>query len=300
MELSKIKGSTYYIQAPTNIGVYVFKNKYCLLVDSGDNNNQAKHIDEILVAAGLHPKYIFNTHGHTDHCGGNSYFRASYPGCLVYASESDKIYMENPELLATVLYSANPLPGLEHERSSQPIRVDFVTEAGTVKINDEKFVVISLPGHTNGQLGIITPEKVCFVGDSIFSRTIITKYSIPYTFNIAESFRTLKYLRTVEADFFVLSHSTEVIDRTELLALVELNLANQEKFRNQLLELLNQPMTREDLTENISVLNDLQLSLMEYHLIFAIVSSYLTDLYESGLLDYSISEGKFYYFKKAK
>ena len=34
MELTKIKGSTYYINAPTNIGIYVFKNKNCLIIDT--------------------------------------------------------------------------------------------------------------------------------------------------------------------------------------------------------------------------------------------------------------------------
>ena len=42
MELTKIKGSTYYINAPTNIGIYVFKNKNCLIIDTGINNTQAR------------------------------------------------------------------------------------------------------------------------------------------------------------------------------------------------------------------------------------------------------------------
>jgi len=34
MELIKIKGNSYYIKAHTNIGVYMFKNKNCILIDT--------------------------------------------------------------------------------------------------------------------------------------------------------------------------------------------------------------------------------------------------------------------------
>jgi hypothetical protein len=91
MELIKIKGNTYYIQAGTNIGVISFKNKNCLLVDTAINNTAARKIDTIISENSLHAKYIINTHSHEDHCGGNNYFKDTYPGTYVYASEIEKI-----------------------------------------------------------------------------------------------------------------------------------------------------------------------------------------------------------------
>ena len=38
MELNKVNGNTYYIDNPTNIGVYLYKNKYCMMVDTGIDN----------------------------------------------------------------------------------------------------------------------------------------------------------------------------------------------------------------------------------------------------------------------
>ena len=92
MQFNKIKGNTYFIDAPTNIGVYVFKNKTCLLIDTGIDNTQAGKIDEVLKAQGLHPRYIINTHSHADHCGGNSYFKKNYPGCAYTAQPGSKNY----------------------------------------------------------------------------------------------------------------------------------------------------------------------------------------------------------------
>ena len=48
MKLEKINGNTYYINAPTNIGVYTYKNKNCMLIDTGSTHSQGKKIDLIL------------------------------------------------------------------------------------------------------------------------------------------------------------------------------------------------------------------------------------------------------------
>ncbi|EET85572.1 zinc-dependent hydrolase [Clostridium carboxidivorans P7] len=39
MSLDKIKGNTYYINSVTNSGIFVFKNKNCLIIDTGSNNS---------------------------------------------------------------------------------------------------------------------------------------------------------------------------------------------------------------------------------------------------------------------
>lgn len=296
MELIKVKGKTYYIPAPTNVGIYVFKGKECLLIDTAFTNSQARRIDELLGQNNLHPKYIINTHAHLDHCRGNLYFQHTYPGCQVYASVLEKPFLENPSLLGAVLYSAAPLKDLD--KSPRVFPVDYYMEAGVQKINDEKFEIILLSGHTKGQIGIITPEKVCFPGDSIFSSTILDKYAIPYLFDIGESIETLKSLLDVDADYFVISHDEQgVLTRDELPELVDRNLVNIEKVNQQILELLDQPLTREDLVENLVILNEISLNLMEYHLIFSTVSAFLKYLYEQRLITYSIEEGRFYYFK---
>lgn len=295
MSLNKIKGNSYYISATTNCGIFVFKNKNCLLVDTGINNTEAKKIDQILIENNLHPKYIINTHNHLDHCGGNTYFQRTYPGCLVYTSLKEKLFMENPEFQASILSSSSPIKGID--KSNKPITVDFVLEYGTNKINDEKFEVISLKGHSIEQIGIITPEKVCFLGDSIFSEEILEKYSFPYLYDIEESINTLNLLKDVDADYFVISHSNYVLNREQILVLVDKNLENIENFKNQMLDLLDQPLTREDLLENITILNDLSLNFYQYHLNFGGISAFITYLYSKGLINYSIENGKLYYFK---
>ncbi|KAJ50611.1 glyoxylase-like metal-dependent hydrolase (beta-lactamase superfamily II) [Clostridium tetanomorphum] len=297
MELIKIKGNTYYINAPTNIGVYIFKNKNCILIDTGINTSHAKKIDEVLIENGLHPKYIVNTHNHIDHCGGNHYFQNNYPGCLVYTSAKEKLFMENIELCPQMLYGSLPIKGLY--RVNKSFTVDFVLDYGINKINDEKFQVLPLKGHTDEQIGFITPEKVCFLGDSIFSHEIIEKYSLPYLYDIEESIKTLKSIKEIDADFFLVGHSNNLLDKSEIPALVHKNLKNIENYIDQILELLDQPLTKEDLLQNIVILNDLPMNFTQYHLNLSAVSAFISYLYNKDLVDSSIEDGKLYFFKKA-
>lgn len=298
MMLNKIKGSSYYIDAPTNIGVYVFKNKNCLLVDSGINSTQAKKIDEVLIQNDLHPKYIINTHSHIDHCGGNLYFKNNYPGVLIYTSQSEKLFMDNPLLHSYAQYSANPIK--EIVKNNKIVPVDSIVDYGLNKINDEKFEIIPLKGHSIEQIGILTSEKVCYLGDSIFSEDIIEKYSFPYLINIEDSINTLKSIVDIDGDFFMVSHSSILYTKDEIVVLVNKNLQNIEDYINQISDLLDQPLTREDLLENLIIINELKVeSLSEYHNYFSSVSAFLSYLYEKSNISFSIEDGKVYYFKKA-
>ncbi|MFD3156656.1 MBL fold metallo-hydrolase [Haloimpatiens sp. FM7330] len=295
MQLNKLKGNSYYINAPTNIGVYTFKNKNCILIDTGINNSQAKKIDEVLTQNNLHPKYIINTHSHTDHCGGNLYFQDTYPGCTVYASKDEKTLMENTNIQASILFSGNPLKPLKPHKDC--FKVDLTLENGINKINNDKFEIISLKGHSIDQIGIITPEKVCFLGDSIFSNEILDKYSFPFLNNIEESINTLEYIKEIDADYFVISHSEKILNKEDIISLIDRNLTNINNYTEQFLELLDQPLSIEDLLENIAILNDLDLNFKQYHLNFSAVCAFLTYLYDKKFIKYSIENGRLYYFK---
>lgn len=296
MNFTKIKGNTYFIPSNTNIGVYIYKNKFCLLIDTGINNTIARKIDDTLINNSLHPKYIINTHSHIDHCGGNNYFKQTYPGTLVYSSLEEKVYIENPNLYSMISFSSYPYKKLLKPKKS--CSVDYVLDIGVNKINDEKFEIINLDGHSPDHIGIITPDKVCFLGDSIFSFETLDKYPFPLLFHIKSQLDTLDKLKEIDADFFVIGHGKDVLDKNELHTLITKNEENIKNTRNMFLDLLDQPCTREDLLENILILNDISVDAKEYFLDFSSVSSFITYLQEEELIDCSMEEGKLYFFKK--
>jgi len=295
MELTKINGNTYYINAPTNIGIYTFKNKNCILIDTGINNTAARKIDTVLTENKLHTKYIINTHSHVDHCGGNNYFKENYTGCLVYTSAKEKLCMENPEIRPNMLYTSYPVKELEDEFKGTS--VDFVLDYGTNKINDDKFEIISLKGHSPEGVGIITSDRVCFLGDSIFSNSILDKYSFPYLFNIEETLNTLDKIKDIDADFFMVSHANSIFTRDEITALVNRNVGNIRSYLDEMLELLNEPHSKEELLENIIILNNLFINFRQYHLNFSSMSAFLAYLCNKGEVKYSVENGRVYYYK---
>lgn len=295
MNLTKLNGNTYYINAPTNIGVYTYKNKNCLLIDTGINNSAARKIDGVLIENKLHAKYIINTHSHSDHCGGNNYFKENYTGCLVYTSAKEKLYMENPELRINMLYSSTPVKELDEEFKGS--NVDFVLDYGTTKINDDKFEILELKGHSPESIGIITSDRVCFLGDAIFSDYTLDKYSFPYLFNIEESLKTLEKIKEIDSDFFMISHSDSILSKEDVIRLSERNIENINKYLEEMLELLDEPHSKEDLLENIIILNNLFISFKQYHLNYSSMSAFLAYLCNKSEVKHSVENGNVYYYK---
>lgn len=298
MQLSKINGNTYYIAAPTNIGLFQFKDKYTLLIDSGDNNQQARKISEIIQDNNLNCKYIINTHNHIDHAGGNLFFQDHYPGSLFYASGDEKMFLENGYLFPMYLYGGNPLNELSrHFLKNKKLKVDEVLVPGTFKLNDERFEIISLPGHAREQIGVGTRDRVCFLGDALFSREIIAKYSFPFLFDIQAQLDSYNTVSELDYDFFVLGHSDQIYNSAEIKDLVQFNRDNLEYYLDLVRDLLAQPHTREELLEEIFILAELQLDFKEYYFSLSTTGAIITYLYDKGELNYQLETGKLYYYK---
>lgn len=296
MKFHKIRGNTYYISGPVNMGIFVFKNKNCVLFDTGINTSQARKFDALLKENSLHPKYIINTHYHGDHCAGNEYFTKEYPGCLVYSTLENKCLIENRSLFPSMIFSSKPPKQLSTEYTKR-LNVDLILDFGINKINDEKFNVINLEGHCVNHIGVITHDKVCFLGDALFGEDTINKYSLPFLQDVEKTIETLKSLKNIDADLFVIGHCERVIEKSELDDLVDKNLKNIEDNKNLILELLDQPLTREDLLENMAILNNFSMKLNQYFIYFSSISAFLTYLLDNKLIDYSIENGKLYFFK---
>lgn len=123
---------------------------------------------------------------------------------------------------------------------------------------------------------------MCFLGDSIFSECILEKYSIPYLCSIEDSLKAQEYIKEIDADIFVVAHSESI---------------------NGLLEecktILEQPQTREDLLQNIMILNEMpDPEYVQYLLYLSSTSAIIANLYDRGYLENYIENGKLYYFVK--
>ncbi len=298
MELTKINGNTYYISAPTNIGVFQFKDKYSLLIDTGSDNSEARKISSLLTDKGLSIKYIINSHEHYDHCGGNIFIKENYPGSIFYSSRDSALFIENPYLFPLYVYGGNPPRELSRDYvKSKQMKMDYIIEAGVEKINNEKFDIISLSGHARGQMGLGTRDNVCFIGDALFSAEILQKYSVPFIMDIQAQLDTFHTLATLDYDYYVLGHADQVYTKDDMPSLIEVNRQSLNKYLNLCLDLSDQPKSREELLEEIMILEDLSVDLNEYYLLSSTIAALVTYLYNQGSLKYQIENGRVYFYQ---
>lgn len=295
MELVKLRGRTYYIPGPTNVGVYRYKNGFCTLIDSGIDNTAGKRLLDILESEKLKVKYIINTHAHPDHYGADNYIKENHTGTLIATSPKEKLFMENSSLEGIVFYGANPMP----ELSSRTIKaketiVDIEISEPTVVLGDKTFNILSLKGHSIDQIGVVTEDNVCFCGDAFFSQEKMEKYPFPFLFDIKEQLSTLQYLLEADYDYYIISHCEDPPDDPK--SLIQKNIDNINNNLQIILDYLAQPLTREDLAQQVIKKYDIPMSISHYFITLTSVSAFLTYLLEGQYIDFDIIDGKIYFY----
>ncbi|MFY9472596.1 MAG: MBL fold metallo-hydrolase [Tepidanaerobacteraceae bacterium] len=295
MELKKIRGRTYYIPAATNVGVYRYRNGLCTLVDTGINNTAGRKIIELLEDNNLKIKYIINTHAHPDHFGANNFIKEKYPGVQILTSYKEKLFMENSFLEQTVLYGAAAMPGLSARiLKAQDTAVDLVVDEGITELDNKKFEIVSLEGHSIGQIGVATEDSVLFCGDAFFSEDKMDKYPFPFVFDLEAHLKTLEFLLGSNYECYMISHCDGPLDNPK--PLIQKNIDNINYNLEIILDYLSQPLTREDLTELLIKKYDIDMNLSQYFITISSVGAFLTYLLEKQSINMDIIDGKMYFY----
>ncbi|HEX3011767.1 MAG TPA: MBL fold metallo-hydrolase, partial [Syntrophomonadaceae bacterium] len=212
MKFEKIAGNTFYFSGPSAVGVYIFDDHSCLLIDSGDRIGQTGQIIEVLKEKNLTVYGIINTHAHADHCTGNKLIQ-DRTGCKIYASRLEKVIIENPLLTLLGIYSASPLKALQNKYLIvEPSVVTEEAAPGSVVINNTPFTILGLSGHSIDQIGILTPDGVAFIGDSLIAPKILNNYGFLYIADVGKQLETLNYLGTADFSQVFLTHGGIIKD----------------------------------------------------------------------------------------
>ena len=184
-ELIKVKENNYYIDSPSKVGLYVIEDE-AYLIDSGNNKGMGKKILKILEENNLKLKCIINTHYHNDHIGGNKILQDRL-NCDIYASDTEKAFIENPILEPALFYGAYPYKEI---RGSS-----FVAKPSKVCNNKEiipkELEIISLKGHSPNMIGVKTKDNVYYIADSIFDSDVIDKYRLTVIYNVRDFLQPL-------------------------------------------------------------------------------------------------------------
>ncbi|MCK9170044.1 MAG: MBL fold metallo-hydrolase [Treponema sp.] len=301
--LQELLPDIYFIPGSTNVGVISIDTRgtrTIYLIDSGGSTDAGAHIYEELENFFGKNKFtlkaVINTHSHADHSGGNDFF-VKKTGCGVWMSYLEKGSMENTLIQSSVAWGGYPLPELRtsYYVPSQCSVTRIISGGDKLTLADGKTLsFIPLQGHYFGMLGVECTTKdgknAVFTGDAIFGRKVISKFSIPFMYNVGEFMKSLDTLCRTEADWYVPSHGDAV---TRIQETAEMNkLAVLETIECVVSILTKKTLSAEELLTEVANENEIPLKLPQYVLIGSTLRSYLSYLYETGRITYVIENNK--------
>lgn len=279
MNLVKIGDKTYVLKGNVNIGIYVFNDNEVCLIDTGIKDMYYESIEKALSDKDWKLKYIINTHGHADHIGENHYLQEKY-NCKIFTSKYESSFVKNPILGNYVMYGSKPILDMQNYLMSAEESVCEDVE----NLNIPGLEIVPLFGHSIGHIGVLTSDEVLFCGDSYASKDILKKYPIQYTYDVKGYLETLGFLKNSNYKYYVPSHG-EIEENCK--STIDFNIENVQTIENEILMIIKNEISYENLLKNIFEKHHISMSIMQYYLIGSTVKAYLTKLYEDKKIKFN-------------
>ncbi len=273
-ELKRVGEHAYYIAAPTNIGVYEYGGR-CCLIDAGGDSGAAEAVLSLISERGWTLEKVFCTHSHADHTGGCSTLRER-TGCEVYAPGVCASVLRYSYLQPVTLFGGCPMREMRSKFvTAKPCECMELTESAL----PAGLTFEHIDGHDFEQTAFGTSDGVWFTADCAVDGSVIERYKISFLYDIAEHLRSLERLKSFGGRLFIPSHSEPL---TNIAELAEENIRNVHEVAAVIKRLLKTPLTIDGLIEKLFAEFGIKLYLMQYELIGSTARSYLSWLKEKG------------------
>ena len=316
-------GDTFLARGPTNLGLYIFRQSdadRAVLIDSGGDEDAGRRILRECERLGVELSTVINTHSNADHCGGNA-FLSRRSNCSIASTEMEAVFLKYPQLEPSFLSGSFPQKALRNKfLMAQPSQANCLLKPpcmlaldkeGKVQLSEGALAseslgaptskdmsssegafglqIISLPGHYFSMVGVMTPDKVFFVADSLAGVPILEKYGIFFLYDIEAELATLSMLESSEAEWFVPTHAEPTRD---IKSLVDINRAKIFEIADVILAAVNvkehdgEGVSLEDVMAAVFSHYDIALNANQYVLVGSTIRSYLSWLCDQGRLEY--------------
>ena len=187
---------------------------------------------------------------------------------------------------------------VERESSCMIHRPDvFIPAAdGPFAFCGAEFRIVHTPGHSSGHICAITPDNVCYTADALLSSEL-QNAKLPYNLSHLMAMESREKLRGLGCDAYIMAHRG-VCAGAEIGALIDMNQALVQRRAEEILDLVDQPMTACQIDEAACILYQLFTRKPRRSLRFERnVRFFIEYLVDTGKLAETCQNGATYYIK---
>ncbi|MFF0830994.1 MBL fold metallo-hydrolase [Brevibacillus sp. NPDC003359] len=301
LELIEVAGNSYVVSGKYGIGVYLDRSsKTAVCIDSGPNATVIEKVCTRISDRGYQILAIVHTHGHAVNHGGDLYLKKRFPNLRIYATHLASYLIENPHLEPLVFDAggeSDTKPDQNKENAHALVTDYLPSTDGIFHVHTIPFKIVSLPGHSPGMVGIVTPDHVLYCGDALFGPKTLNKQDLLFFNDLRAARRSFKKLSMMKLNAYVLYHGGAFKTVTDLINKHLTLMKDTSAFLEALIH--EQPSTLEQVVQTVMKKYKFEDDLHRYGLTTSIIRSYLKELQQEKRIVAKVDNGLLLFSKSA-
>jgi glyoxylase-like metal-dependent hydrolase (beta-lactamase superfamily II) len=293
--IRNVKGDTYLIETSfQTIPFFRIEGGKIIMIDCG-LIEEREGILKLLSMEGLKPAAVLATHAHVDHIGNAAYFQKEF-GAKIIMNEVEAAIADSIRGLKTT-YSTLSVTDIMKNFGNMVVEADekIGMHEDHVEVLGADFRIIAAPGHSPGQIALLTPDNVACIGDTLASFDVLGSSRMMYSYAISKDLESKRSLMDLDADKFVLSHKGAF---DEIRSIIPANIKYFEDSADEVLSLIDTPVGFEELLDRVIRHKGTKVaSLYKYNRMERMTRPLLEYLIDTGRLRCTIIDSRLYYVK---
>ncbi|MBQ3379011.1 MAG: MBL fold metallo-hydrolase [Clostridia bacterium] len=205
--------------------------------------------------------YIFITHSHFDHVGAVASLKAHWPGVKVLGGTHAANILSRPNARKLIRQLAEGAKQLFDPKGEFP-PVDYdndllvcdipLKEGDRVSLGDITVRVLDAPGHTRCSVAFYLEElDINFMSESVGVVLKSGDHFPSYVTSYSDAIDTIEKFRKLNARYFVVPHSTDIMDLTEMPGFFDTAVRVADELKDKILRYHDSGMDNDAITDAI-------------------------------------------------
>ncbi len=113
-----------------------------------------------------------------------------------------RILLAKPDLFNFTMGMIRTIPRLQHLVC--PVDRVIGLDEDTVELCGAELKVVRTPGHSPDHVCFITPDNVCFAGDTLMTEDVLAEAMVPFAFDLADDLKSKQVVGELDCDTLLL------------------------------------------------------------------------------------------------